>query len=93
LIFYPNTGPYGAAGGVSHAPTVGSFESNSHPYPYEYHHSSAGLGGDRCPCIRRRLPTESIPPPVKNKKTSASKSQKQQLPVEKHSNHPSESTL
>jgi len=49
--------------------------------------------GYRCPCIRRRLPTESIPPPVKNKKTSPSKSQKQKLPVEKHSNHPSESTL
>nr|XP_016945971.1 serine/threonine-protein phosphatase 1 regulatory subunit 10 [Drosophila suzukii] len=40
-----SVGPYGAAGGVSHAPTVGSFESNSHPYPYEYHHSSVGLGG------------------------------------------------
>ncbi|XP_043950296.1 serine/threonine-protein phosphatase 1 regulatory subunit 10 [Drosophila biarmipes] len=41
-----SVGPYGAAGGVaSHAPTVGSFESNSHPYPYEYSHSAAGLGG------------------------------------------------
>jgi len=55
--------------------------------------SLIAANGYRCPCIRRRLPTESIPPPVKNKKTSPSKSQKQKLPVEKHSNHPSESTL
>ncbi|XP_016989271.1 serine/threonine-protein phosphatase 1 regulatory subunit 10 [Drosophila rhopaloa] len=40
-----SVGPYGGAGGVaSHAPTVGSFESNSHPYPYEYSHSSGGGG-------------------------------------------------
>ncbi|EDW52142.1 glycine-rich cell wall structural protein 1 [Drosophila sechellia] len=48
-----SVGPYGAGGvGASHAPNVGSFESNSHPYPYEYSHGSeggrvggAGLGG------------------------------------------------
>ncbi|XP_017060648.1 uncharacterized protein LOC108100994 [Drosophila ficusphila] len=48
-----SVGHYGAAGGVasgvaSHSPTVGSFESNSHPYPYEYSHASGGganLGG------------------------------------------------
>ncbi|KAH8352502.1 hypothetical protein KR084_004521 [Drosophila pseudotakahashii] len=41
-----SVGHYGAGGGVaSHAPTVGSFESSSHPYPYEYSHSSGGGGG------------------------------------------------
>ncbi|XP_043662937.1 glycine, alanine and asparagine-rich protein [Drosophila teissieri] len=42
-----SVGPYGVAGvGSSHAPNVGSFESSSHPYPYEYSHGSGGgVGG------------------------------------------------
>ncbi|XP_017068440.2 uncharacterized protein LOC108106093 [Drosophila eugracilis] len=41
-----SVGHHAAAGGVSsHTPTVGSFESNSHPYPYEYSHSSGGGAG------------------------------------------------
>ncbi|KAH8248852.1 hypothetical protein KR032_003805 [Drosophila birchii] len=34
----------GAGAVASHAPPVGSFETNSHPYPYEYSHGSAGAG-------------------------------------------------
>ncbi|XP_016967607.1 uncharacterized protein LOC108036133 [Drosophila biarmipes] len=55
--------------------------------------SLAATNGHRGPSIRRRLPTESIPPLVKNKKSSVSKSQKQKIPVVKQSKNPDESTV